>query len=482
VVSDFNGDGKSDVAVAIQGVSPASTSSPAGIDVFFGDGAGGLGPRSSFGADRSPGRLLAADFTGDNRPDIVTANSPSNNLTLAINRCSGPITAARLQFSSPTYSVGEGAGSVTVTVTRTGNTVGSASVKYATSDGTASSRSDYITALGTLRFGDGESSKTFKVLIVDDGRAFEDNESFNLTLSAPTGAVLGSPSSAIIGIVDNDATVTNANPVDDPQFFVRQHYLDFLNREPDAAGLQFWTAQITECDSRPEPERSACREVQSINVSASFFLSIEFQETGYLVYRAYKTAYGDSTSPNVPGTVPVIRLNEFLEDTQAIGQGVIVNQGNWQQQLDANKGVYFSEFVQRQRFVDAFPVTMPALQFVDKLNENAGFILTQPEHDQLVTQLSGASDQIAGRAHAVRQVAENSLLRQREFNRAFVLMEYFGYLRRNPDDPQDSDFQGWKFWLDKLNQFNGNYVEAEMVRAFISSIEYRARFNSSDGF
>ena len=82
----------------------------------------------------------------------------------------------------------------------------------------------------------------------------------------------------------------------------------------------------------------------------------------------------------------------------------------------------------------------------------------------------------------LRQVAENELLRQREFNRAFVLMQYFGYMRRNPDDPQDTDFQGWKFWLDKLNLFNGNFVQAEMVKAFISSIEYRERFNSSTGF
>jgi hypothetical protein len=50
------------------------------------------------------------------------------------------------------------------------------------------------------------------------------------------------------------------------------------------------------------------------------------------------------------------------------------------------------------------------------------------------------------------------------------------YLRRNPDDPQDTDFRGWKFWLDKLDQFNGNFVQAEMVKAFLVSSEYRQRF------
>jgi len=78
----------------------------------------------------------------------------------------------------------------------------------------------------------------------------------------------------------------------------------------------------------------------------------------------------------------------------------------------------------------------------------------------------------------LRAVADDEDLRVAEFNRAFVMMQYFGYLRRNADDPQDVDFVGWKFWLDKLNQFNGNFIQAEMVKAFITSIEYRQRFGS----
>jgi hypothetical protein len=433
-------------------------------------------------AERTASRIVAGDLNGDSRPDIITANRLVNNLTVALNTCTGPAPTGLLQFSAPSYSVPEGDGSVTVTVTRAGNTVGPASVRYATSDGSASSRSDYIASFGTLRFADGEASKSFSVFIVDDARAIDDNESFNVTLSEAVGATLGAPSSAIVGIVDNDPTITTANPIDTPDFFVRQHYLDFLNRLPDAAGLQFWTNQITECDSRPEPERTACREVRRINVSAAFFLSIEFQETGYLVYRVYKTAYGDTTSPNVHGTVPIVRLNEFLGDSQQIGRGVIVGQGNWQQQLENNKNALVLEYVQRQRFTDAFPLTMTPLQFVDKLNQNADFVLTQNEHDQLVTQLAAAPDASAGRAAALRQVAEHPLLHQHELNRAFVLMQYFGYLRRNPDDPQDTDFRGWKFWLDKLNQFDGNFINAEMVKSFLVSAEYRDRFNSANGF
>ncbi len=260
------------------------------------------------------------------------------------------------------------------------------------------------------------------------------------------------------------------NPVDGTDPFVLQHYRDFLDREPDAGGLQFWSNEIEVCGTDVP-----CREVKRINVSAAFFLSIEFQETGYLVYRFFKTAYGDSTSTGVSGTVPIIRREEFLPDTERISQGVQVGIGDWQQTLEANKQAYALEFVQRQRFLDAFPVSLTPAQFVDQLNQRAGGVLSMAERDQVIADLT-ANNTMAGRATAVRRVAEDPELRQAEFNRAFVLMQYYGYLRRNPDEGQDTNFGGWKFWLDKLDQFNGNFIQAEMVKAFISSGEYRDRF------
>ena len=167
--------------------------------------------------------------------------------------------------------------------------------------------------------------------------------------------------------------------------------------------------------------------------------------------------------------VPVIRLNEFLSDTQEIGQGVIVGQGNWQQVLETNKQNFTAEFVQRGRFTTALPTSMTTAQFVDKLNTNAGNPLSAAERDQLVN--SGMT-----RAQMLRAVAEDPDLKSAEFNRAFVLMQYFGYLRRNPNDPQDTDYTGYDFWLTKLNQFLGSFQNAEMVKAFITSAEYRARF------
>ena len=64
----------------------------------------------------------------------------------------------------------------------------------------------------------------------------------------------------------------------------------------------------------------------------------------------------------------------------------------------------------------------------------------------------------------------------RELNRAFVFMQYFGYMQRNPDDPPDHNLDGLNFWLQKLASFGGDYQKAEMVRAFVESAEYRNRF------
>ncbi|MET0646100.1 MAG: Ig-like domain repeat protein [Pyrinomonadaceae bacterium] len=395
----------------------------------------------------------------------------------------GQVVGGIFEFAQALFTVNERGGSVAITVRRRGDASQAAAIEFATDDGSVPSvpvpcssatgmaleRCDYARAQGLLQFAPGETEKAFSVLVNNDAY-LEGPETTRVKLSNPTaGTVLGEAPSATIEIAD-DAQQTS-NPLGGSEFFVRQHYHDFLAREPDASGFQFWVSEIESCGAD-----AGCREVKRINVSAAFFLSIEFQQTGYLVYRTYKAAYGDATSPNVAGTVPVVRLQEFLPDTRRIGEGVVVGATDWEQRLDGNKNRYISEFVQRPRFLTAYPLTMTAAEFVDKLNQNAGGVLSPSERDQLVAQLSVNPGDPARRTAALRAVAENAALQQNEFNRAFVLMEFYGYLRRNPDDAPDADFRGWRFWLDKLNEFNGNYVSAEMVKAFISSDEYRKRF------
>jgi uncharacterized repeat protein (TIGR01451 family) len=380
-----------------------------------------------------------------------------------------------LQLGATKYVINEGQSAFLVSVSRLGGTSSPASVDYATSDtagtnpcGTfnsaASSRCDYLTTAGKLLFAAGETSKTISIPVTDDVYA-EGVENFTLTLSNAIGATLGPLSVATLTINDNE-TINGTNPIDSSDFFVRQHYIDFLNREPDPGGFGFWTNEINVCGNDAQ-----CLEVKRINVSAAFFLSIEFQETGYLVYRVYKSGLGNLAGAPVPVT-----FNDFIRDTQRIGQGVQVGVGNWESILEANKQAYALEFVQRADFLAAFPNSMTAAQFVDKLNLNAGGVLSDSERTNLINVLGATPADLTKRASVLRSVAEDTDLRSAEFNRAFVLMQYFGYLRRSPNDAPDSDFSGYNFWLNKLNSFGGNFVNAEMVKAFILSSEYRHRF------
>jgi hypothetical protein len=266
--------------------------------------------------------------------------------------------------------------------------------------------------------------------------------------------------------------VISPNQIDDAEVFVRQHYQDFLTRDPDPAGLSFWTNQITECQ---QPGATCNPDVRRINVSAAFFLSIEFQETGYLAYRVYKEAFG-----NLPGKPVPIRLNDFLADTQQLSSGVVVGVPGWDQVLARNKQLFSEAFVARAPFVSEYPTSATPNEFVDTLYLHAGVTPSAAERAAAVAEFGAAAESSnrPARARVLLRVAANSTFIQQEKNPAFVLVQYFGYLRRNPDEfPElNLDFSGYGFWLGKLNQFNGNFIEAEMVKSFIISGEYRQRF------
>ena len=407
--------------------------------------------------------------------------------TFTVTQDAAASTTTTIQFSASLYIVGEGDQRVTLTVTRSGNTSAASSAGFVTSDsagsqncsvfnGNASSRCDYLTSIGPVQFAAGETAKTFSIPIIDDSYA-EGNETFTVSLTNPAGASLGTQSTTTVMIVDNES-VTGANPIDQSSFFVRQHYLDFLNREPDTSGLNFWANNIESCGTDAN-----CRVAKRIDTSAAFFISIEFQQTGYLVERIYKASYGNAAGASTFGgahslPVPIVRFSEFLPDTQQIGRGVVVGQTGWEAALENNKQVFSLEFVQRLLFVTAFPTSMTPAQFVDRLFQNTGVTPSASERTAALNEFGSATTtaDLAGRSRALRDVAENSTLNQQEFNRAFVLMQFLGYLRRNPNDAPDADYTGYDFWLTKLNQFNGNYGNAEMVKAFILSGEYRQRF------
>ena len=240
------------------------------------------------------------------------------------------------------------------------------------------------------------------------------------------------------------------NVIDAAQFFVRQQYRDFFNREADDAGLAFWTSQITSCGANLN-----CTIAQRENTSGAFYLSIEFQETGFLVYRLTKASFNRAPA-----------FAEFFPDQQRLGASVVVGQGEWEAQLARNRETFIAAWVARPAFRARFD-SMSNAQYVDALISNAGLTPAEAGRDALLAALSGGT---RSRAGVLRDLVENARFKANERNPAFVQMQYFGYLRR------DFDLAGFDFWLQKLVNHGGDFHRAEMVKSFLDSGEYRGRF------
>jgi hypothetical protein len=359
-----------------------------------------------------------------------------------------PPPSPTVQLSAATYTVAEDAGHFTITVTRV-NTASAASVDYATSDtsglaecstvsGNASQRCDYTQVFGTLQFAAGESSKTVTVPVINDVYA-EGQEGFFFTLSNPGGATLGTQNKATLIITDNDSNSSAPNPIDGTDFFVLQHYLDFLNREPDPGGFKGWRDTLNNCASGD----TRC---DRIEVSSSFFRSPEFQERGYFVYRFYSSSLG--RKPNYEEFMPDLsRVSGFLTE----------------QEKEDRKAAFVEEFMSRQEFKNKYDPQTTATAYVDTLLQAAGL----PNHPSRAGWIDGLNKGTLTRAKVLRELAESSEVQQKFFNEAFVVMQYFGYLRRNPDSL-------YLNWIKTMNDNGGNY--RIMVNGFLNSQEYRSRF------
>jgi uncharacterized protein (TIGR03118 family) len=361
-----------------------------------------------------------------------------------------PITTfqtSTVQFGGDNFEIGEGASSIQITVTRTGNVSTAATVNFATFDesqvGHAMQKRDYEIAVGTLRFNPGETSKTFKVLLVDD-KFVEGDETVNIALVNPTGTGLGDPNMTELTITDNDSSPSTTNPIDGTPFFVRQQYLDFLAREPDTAGFNAWVNVLNNCSSLTN--NAAC---DRVTVSQSFFGSPEALSRGYFAIRTYRAAYGRD---------PL--YGEYMGDLQRLS-GMTADESN------AFKASFAADFAQRNEF----HATLDALtnaQYVDRLIANTGVAFSN--RNQLVANLDAATET---RAQVLMDIveAQQFVTNAATLNRAFVLAEYFGYLRRDPDTA------GFNAWLNYLNTHPGDF--RTMVRGFVDSIEYRLRFGAS---
>jgi uncharacterized protein (TIGR03118 family) len=352
-----------------------------------------------------------------------------------------------IEFSSDEYAIGEGNSSIQITVTRSGNVSGSASVNYATFDesapaGRANQKNDYEIAVGAVSFAPGETSKTFKVILVDE-KLDENDETLDLALSNPTGAGvgLGSQNRAKLTITDNDTGAAATNPIDDTPFFVRQHYLDFLGREPDAGGFNAWVNLLNGC----AVGNTAC---DRVTVSRSFFESPEFQSRGYFIIRVYLAAYGRN---------PL--YGEFMGDLSRLS-------GATSDETIALRAGFTGVFLTRNESVATLNALTNA-QYVDRLIANSG--VANANRNALVASLDAAQKT---RAQVLQEIVDSFQFVNDTptFSRAYILAQYFGYLRRNPDQA------GYNMWLTYLTANPRDF--RTMVLGFVNSNEYRSRFGT----
>jgi len=365
-----------------------------------------------------------------------------------------------MQFSATSVQVQEDCTALAVTVTRSGDTSGTTSVRYSSADFTALQRTDYTLALGTLTFAPTETQKTINLLISEDSFT-EGTESFTVSLSNPTGGNLGTPATITVQILD-DLSEPSANAIDDPATFVCQQYHDLLYRQPEAGGLQFYLNILAGCQSG---DAECTRSTRGV-VVANFFRSPEITEKGLFVAYLYMVTLGrrpaSQAELTAQGPNPFERpgYTEFMIDLQGIS-----DPNDDKAVVSTKKDALTSDLLQRTEIQQIYG-GLSNSQFVQKLEETAG--VTLANRNQLIADLDSST---RTRAQVLRVVAESAEVRARLFMQAFITMEYFGLLRRDPDLP------GYIFHNDRFRlNIDPAQLQNIMVRGFIESPEYRARF------
>ncbi|HUE84330.1 MAG TPA: DUF4214 domain-containing protein [Pyrinomonadaceae bacterium] len=234
--------------------------------------------------------------------------------------------------------------------------------------------------------------------------------------------------------------------IDDSDFFVQQHYIDFLSRFPELEGFNSWlnflNSEQQRCPTDPE-----CLHQARLTASASFFGSQEFNLKGGYVFRFYKAS--------------LARMPEYPE----MVAGMRSVTGATADEVNQKRAEFAANWVVRPDFLNEFPRGMDAAAFVGKLEQIAG--VTLANRQSIIAALANNNSD-AGRAVAMGAIADSQEVQTKEFNPSFVYMQYVGYLRRAPEAA------GYNAWLTYLNANPTQF--REMVRGFVDSIEYRNRF------
>ena len=235
---------------------------------------------------------------------------------------------------------------------------------------------------------------------------------------------------------------TSPNSIDCTDFFVRQHYLDFLGREPDPPGFSGWQNIVNNCGTTVQ------QPCDRIEVSSAFFRSTEFQGRGYFIYRFY----------SLVGRIPI--YEEFTSDFGKVS-GFLTDQ-----QLEANKAAFVDEFIARAEFQNRYGTTFNSpTAYVDALLQTIG-LPNHPLRQSWINTLN-SNNNTQTRAQVLRALVESEEVYQKYYNEAFVIMQYFGFLRRTAD-------ASYLSWIQTMNDAKGDY--RVMINGFLNSSEYRKRF------
>jgi N-acetylneuraminic acid mutarotase len=262
---------------------------------------------------------------------------------------------------------------------------------------------------------------------------------------------------------------TGINPIEDAPFFVRMQYLDFLGREPEPDGLQFYLDILNGC----QPSDIECIKYTRGAISANFFRSPEFQRKGSFVMYLYMVSLGQRpVTPaelNDQSKIDRPHYGEFIADLQSISDPTddpVIG--------EAKKVALTDAWMQRTEIQNKYGGLSNGA-FVQKLLDTAG--VTLANQSALVDDLNAARKT---RAQVLRAIAESAEVNAKFYKQAFVTMEYFGYLRRDPEscvgspDPANCGyiFHNSRFQL----AADPDFLENTIVRGFIESPEYRQRF------
>ncbi|HEV2881589.1 MAG TPA: carboxypeptidase regulatory-like domain-containing protein, partial [Pyrinomonadaceae bacterium] len=372
-----------------------------------------------------------------------------------------------VQFRQASYEVSEGSARATLVVTRTGDTSEAASVEYVfqdsaegvpctATDGTANARCDYYSSTNLITFAPGEATKEIVIQLIDDAHV-EGAETLRLRLANATGATLDAQSAATLVIQDNDTTA-GQNPIFTTPFFIRMQYLDFLSREPEAG--EPWSAILDGCsDVNNNP---AC---DRMLVSQSFFGSPEFRLKGFYAFNFYRVAFGRRPA-----------YEEIIPDMRSLT-------GATAEETYRKRAAFTVSFTQSAEFKDLYGALTDAAFVNALLNRHELQQITTPDptnpeggvkvtwtRAELVGRLGATGAGSLSRAQVLRAVVESDEVASAEYNRAFVAMQYYGYLRRSPEE------EGYQAWLKVINQDPNNI--RIMINGFMNSTEYQLRFGT----